>query len=159
MAEEAHPEPHDAVAAAQAFLRQRDAIREALEAERAEVKKRLAEIDHALAALGAPLVPPPVRVPPPRILKLPPSKKFNPAHFKHESAPIIVKAVLGANPEGLTAKDLAEKVAEVKEIDGTLLHSTLYRLTKKTGEVVSSGDRGERIYMLARRAAKAAPPP
>jgi hypothetical protein len=149
MAESSTGTQADAVEAARAFLRQRDAIEGSLRAERARVLKRLSEIDKALVELG--VEPTSLSAQEHETLQttpdVPPAIPREASRLKKASIAVIAKAILRANPQGLTAAQILEVAKAAKlPIDGPNLHSALYRMCNRTGEARYKGEKGARVY-------------
>jgi hypothetical protein len=161
MVEDGGQKQQDALVSAQAFLQQREGIRDALLAERLTVQQRLSEIDAALSSLGVAIE---------SVNGAPVAKTtgangsghpikflatFDPPSLKRASMPTIIKTLLAANPDGVTAGEIIASAQSVRrETTPAMVHATLYRLSKKTDEIRGRGDRGERKYALTERGAR-----
>lgn len=136
----------------EAWRRQADELRFRLEAQRTELMQRLADIERALDALPAPLDAPA----PPTFDDAEHLEPLEPDHGQNATAPNatapnatapqVIRALLTENSQGLKAAQIIAAVAP-RKITADTVHTTLYRMVK-AGDILTIGDRGDRIYRL-----------
>ena len=115
------------------WVRQGLELRQKLEAEQAQLQKRLQEIERALAELPeAPLNP----------------DETTSGGEDDASTPKKVLAVLQEAEGPLTATQVIEAIRKADgDIDPMLVHSALYRLVRRE-EVLAEGSKGKKTYRM-----------